>query len=280
MEQSNKLTDDQLQSLSLYLDCFKTTYRIATGKKLEEISQIIDVILDGTFTFEDVFMVYIDSVFLHEDNTIGYTWDDHMELYDYQNFFPNSNGKKIDNGAWIKFRSKNGYELHFAKPSRRKRRFNEEIEACYRKTAALLKKGTRDLESVGRTESDHDDKLAKLEEQLNILKVYQVINIKPYEVVIKRTKYKSEYYMPHQYEIVDDLDEHIKYAIGKVPGVDVKAMRDGDNEDKVFYLRSRGISEGMARIMASLNQTYFTVNMDTVFEKYNEQFSRVKLVTA
>jgi len=278
MEHSRKLTEDEIESLAIYLDCFKSAFYLQTYVKLETTDQIIDEVLKGTFTMEDVFMTHLDSAFRHEDREIEYTWEDNMEMFDYENFYPSTCGKKLENGAWIKIRNENGYEIHFAKYSNRKRRFQEEITKLHNQTISYLKKQTRILTKGSKADLNMDKKIKEIKDKIAILTVYATIGIKPYEVVIKRSKHKSEYYMPYQYEIVDDLDEHIQYAIGNVPGVEVKAMRDGDVEDKVFYLRSRGISENTARLMASLNQTYFRVNMNTVMDKYNEQFANVKLV--
>lgn len=92
MEKLNKLSEEQIEALTRYLYCFKSAYIIATGKNLETVNQIIEVINDGVFTFEDVFLVNLDDKFRYADYQVSCTWDDHMEKFDYQNFFPEDRG--------------------------------------------------------------------------------------------------------------------------------------------------------------------------------------------
>jgi hypothetical protein len=263
----NNLTQAQTESLALYLLCFKKSYYLATRKHLETVQQIIDIILDGTFTFEDVFMTYIDQK-IEFNSPEGNYWDYHMEQFEFENFFPVE--KNVHDGAWIKIRTENGFEIHYAKRTTRKRRFNEERSAQYTLIESFLRK------QISNVKKDVDvqhtsPKVEKMKEKADMLATYELINLKPYEVFIKRSKSKTEYYMPYQYEIVDDINDFTESCMQGVVGVDIKSMGNSDNEEAVFYLRTRGISEGMARIMASLRQSYFTVDMKLAMNEYNRQ---------
>jgi hypothetical protein len=275
MENINKLTEDQLESLHLYLECFKTAYLIQTGKRLETTSQIIECIQGNIFTFDDVFFTYIDNKL--QFSQVSECWDDHMEKFDVENYFPTD--KQVHSGAWIKIITEDGYEIHYAKKSIRKRRFNEEYASLANQITAMLRRGIKEMQNMSHACSIDDEKISELREKLNIISVYNEIGLAPYEVVIKRSKHKSEYYLPYQYTIVNDIDDHIKYVTNKVTGVTTKSRGTSEDEDKVFYLRSRGISEDMARLLASLNQTYFKVNMTQAMDEYNRQWSEtVKII--
>jgi len=273
-----ELTQSELESLSIYLATFKKSFYFATGKNLNTTQEIIDEVLKGTFTLEDMFYVHMDSV-LDNGSKESYTWEDYMEEFQYENYFPGE--KHVRDGAWIQIRTEQGYEVHYAKTARRKRRFGEEITAKYSKIINLTKRLTRDLTSIeapSKSKDKKDLKVAVINKEIDKLQVYQSIDMKLYEVVIKRTKNKTEYYLPYQYEIVEDLDELTAAVMDGVPGIEVKTRPQGDMEDKVFYLRSRGIPEDLARLMAGLNQTYFKVNIELMLEIYNRAFSKIVLV--
>jgi len=235
-------------------------------------------------------MTYIDYK-LGVLNENEHYWDDHMEMFDYENYFPRE--KKVNDGCWIKIRTKNGYEVHYAKQSIRKRRFNEELSLALKKLNRTISKTTNNLKSdiseikkIGnlafqnKTKSDtkNTEKLNYLKDKVSMLSVYLEIGLKPYEVFINRNKSKKEYYMPYQYELVDDIEDLSNACISKLTGVNIKAISNTVNEEAVFYLRSRGISEAMAILMASLKQSYFTVNTDDMITEYNKFIKNVVFV--
>ena len=263
-----KLTQDQIESIVLYLRCFRNGYYSATGKKLETAEQIIDLIRSKEFTFEDVFMTYIDQQL--DDHNPDYYWDDHMEQFACENFFPGE-AKNVGDGMWIKVRTDNGFQLHYAKRSIRRRRFEEEYTALSTKMIAMARKQVRNVEQ-SKDNTVLDKKTKIIHDKLNMLKIYAHIGLKPYEVVAKISKSKSVYFMPYQYEIVDDINEFIEGCMNSIVGINIKATGKSDNEEAVFYLRSRGISEGMARIMTSLKHSYFDVDMKLMMDEYNRQW--------
>ena len=44
-----KISSDLMETLALYVNCFRRSYYLATSKKLETVEQIIDVIKQGVF---------------------------------------------------------------------------------------------------------------------------------------------------------------------------------------------------------------------------------------
>ena len=267
-----KYSNEELEILKNGLTVYAHAYICRTGKKLTTVEQIIDAINEGIFTCEDVYFSHIDDV-LRNNEQESIFWEDNMELFDYQNYF--AHDKDVADGSWIKIRTANGFEVHYAKRSIRKRRFNEELTAEYKKLNKLMSKQINVIKSDVKTDAPInkvlDEKIKKQRDKILMLRVYTLIGFKPYEVAIKRTKTKSEYYLPYQYEIVDDISDFTDGYINSIVGLDLKARTGEDNEDKVFYLRSRGIGEGMARLMASLNQSYFIINLDAMIDEYNKQ---------
>ena len=116
-------------------------------------------------------------------------------------------------------------------------------------------------------------KIDNLQKQLVELAVRMLIELKPYEIKISRTKSQIEYYLPYQYEIVDNIEMYSNAYIATTTGLSIKSLYTSENNDAVFYLRSRGISERTARIMAAFKQTYFKVNMDEAINEYNKSFT-------
>ena len=282
----NGLTKEQTESLVLYLQCFKSAYRFATGKDLKTVEQIIDLILEGKFTFDDVFDTYLDTCLNFKlDNKEGEFFDMNMEMFMCENYFPPKE-KQVNEGAWIKIRTENGFEVHYAKKTNRKRRFNEEYEKIYDKLTCSFKQTIKGLSDFNNTKKVEEvlsptkkEKQKKLRDILSELIIREIIGIKPYEIKINRTKSKTEYFLPYQYEIIDDVEEFSNAYVAEVPGVSVKRLFTSENKDIVFYLTSRGISKKTAEMLASLKQTYFKVNMEEAMKAYNDYFKAcVKIV--
>lgn len=285
MENKTELTKDQLEYLTQYFLCVKKAYYIQFSKTLETVDQIIDVIKSGEFTFDDVFATYLDGRLDHLDTKAQYYYDDNMQMFDCENYFPPTS-KRVEEGAWIKIRTENGYEVHFAKKSNRKRRFEEEHIAVQKKLIRLMNRQMKDIQDVNKKVKDVvtdkvKSKQKALEDKLLELEVMDAIELKPYEVKIMRTKSVAEYYLPYQYELVTDIDEISNAYIQSLPGISMKALYSSQNKDAVFYLQSRGISKKVAEMMAALKQTYFIVNIVEMSNVYNDILKeRVQFVEA
>jgi len=276
MEKTPKLTKERIEYIKTYLLVFAKAFSFVTGKKLETLEQLVSAIEKDEITFDDVFEEFLERCFktnMGEDKE-EYFWEDNMELFGRQNYFPD-NSKQIGEGAWIKIRNENGFEIHYAKKANRKRRYNEEYEAICKKIVRLYKKDISDLQDMN-TNIDEvltpakEKKKKELENKKLELGVRIILNSLPvYEVKVMRTKSVAEYYLPSQYEIINDIDEYANAYIAKVPSLKIKTLYTSQNKDAVFYLQSRGITKEVAEMMAALKQTYFTFNMKEGIETYN-----------
>jgi len=242
---------------------FALAYLLETGKKLETVEQAVDAFIEGIVTLEDMFHARLDHIFIHAPYDIQCTWEDHMKKFDFENYFPFE--KRLpEGGAWIKLRTDNGYQLHNAKVSSRKRRLNEEIDKIKLSLSKELKK-------------DHDtinlEKMNHLKNEMLILSTYRTIALPLYEIRYNRTKTKVEYINPYQYEICSDEDlQLILNAVrGRVTGVKMRNLYSAVSKDQIFYLQTRGISREEAMILANLKQCYFEVDIVGMTEEYNRQ---------
>jgi hypothetical protein len=205
-------------------------------------------------------------------------WDDNMELFGVENYFPDENNKRVNDGQWIKIRTQHGYEVHYAKKSSRKLRYGEQLSTVCNKLQTLMNGEIKKLmdkkTTLAQIEVDENQtKFKKLKDKKAELSIRIALNLPLYEVRIQRSRSKVEYYLPYQYEIVNDIEELTEYYMGKVTGVEIKPIYTAENYDKVHYLMSRGISRRMAEIMATLNQSYFSVNMTQALDEYNKQWT-------
>jgi len=284
MENTNAISKERLEYLKLYLTVFAKAFRFVTSKKLETLDQLIDAIQKDKITFDDVFGEFVERCFKTNFGTDDEErfWDDNMKMFDRENYFPDNN-KQLGEGAWIKIRTENGFEIHYAKKANRKRRYEEEYQALSKKIMKLYKKDIVDLEdtelNVQKMEEilspANEIKKEKLKQQHLELGVRIILNSLPvYEVKIMRTKSVAEYYLPYQYEIVDNIEEFSDAYINSVPGVKIKSLYTSQNKDAIFYLQSRGIRKEVAQMMAALKQTYFTVNMEVAITEYGKIFNK------
>lgn len=287
---TTKLTRKQLEHLALYFMLMKNTYYFMTNKKLNTAEEILELIESDTITFEDIFDVYFEDRFTkYGDDEDERYWEDNMHKFTYENYFPQSN-KNVEDGAWIKIRNENGFEIHYAKKSSRKRRYDEEYERIVQQILMTRNKSIKRLtaelagsdpilpENVDLTKSQND-KIDALNDEMKELSIRTVIGLPVYEVKINRTKSKTEYYLPYQYELVTDINEFADGYVNGLPGVNAKMLYTAQNKDAVFYLQSRGISKKNAEMLAALQQTYFTVNMHEAMQAYDSMLKeRIKFV--
>lgn len=281
-ELKNTLTKEQLEYITEYLLMFKHAYFHITHKKLETADELINLVMSDEITFEDVFMAHTDIQFdINGDSQDEEFWERNMEAFMYENYYPDEH-KKVNEGAWIKIRNKNGFEVHYAKKAGRKRRYSEEYAELMRKYQRLMEKTIDNLSSVisieneltsdelkTRTKSDNK-KIDSVFSRIKELSVRMVIDLPVYEVKINRTKHVTEYYMPYQYELVHDIEEFSDAYVQNIPGVTIKSLYTSQNADAVFYLQSRGISKKVAEMMAALKQTYFSVDMSVAMKAYHD----------
>jgi len=260
-------------------EVFKLIFKDRTGKKLETLEQVVDAISSGLITPRDLFeesMNALKWVRTKEDGSSCYEledyWLDNIDLFDYDTFFPPVEKQVNNGGAWVKIKTENGYQIHLARKATRKHNFNEEVMSSFKSI----------LRGVKKSDSSEKGKAAlKLKEEASIRRqVFRLIGRQPYELWYWRTKTQKAYVSPSEYEMID-INEYIDYVQDKtLNGVlTVRSLFTSNNKEKVFYLKSRGISEDVAKIFANLHQCYFDMNITKGLEIYNKSISkRIKLV--
>jgi len=255
---------ETLKSLNSFVhsECFKdffTLYHQKTGLFLKTIEQLIDAIANKTITPQDLFEERFNG-FEFSEQEEDY-WLNNLSLFDYDVYFPPLE-KQAQSGVWIKVRNKNGYQVHFAKKASRKIRFIDNTVELLREFNEFLSK----LDTVDNPGCEaKSDAILKSE-------VRRKIGLQPYELWYWRTKTQKAYDTPSEYEVVD-VQELIESVQDKsLKGiVSTRSLFTSQNKDKIYYLRSRGVSENVAKIMANLNQCYFVVNIAEGMEQLNQQ---------
>lgn len=271
----SKLSKKEIEHLKLYLLLFQKAYYLASGKTLTDVNQLIDLIKGGTFTFEDCFDVFVGSRTENLSDELEDFLLDNLDAFSSENYFGGGE-KNVGTGAWIKIRTENGFELHYAKRSTRKIRLNEVLDKENTRVNKILAKVTK---SISSGEINNELEKLKNNNKLREAQLRYYIGLIPYEVRIRRSKTKTEYYLPYQYEMVTDIDEFADAYKNNTPFLEMKTLFTNENKEAIFYLQSRGISKKVAQILASLNQSYFTFDMVGGMEFLNNQFkSKIVLV--
>ncbi len=257
------LSDDEV--IEIYKK-YAWLYKLNTGKALSDTT-IAEAMKE--FTYEDMFMEYINQVSKEWSENESIYWDDNMIKFDVVNYFV-PDEKIITDKTWIKLRTENGYEVHLASRSMRKRRWDELLLTLYKKGSTINKIILKRLASGITNNEKFEAKHLEIQNQIHELKIRKSINIKPYELKIRRTKTKFEYLLPYQYELFD-VEETVDYFIQGVKQITIKSFFNSDNNDKIFYLRTRGIPEKIAIVLSSLKDCYFKVDIGSMLDEYNQQ---------
>lgn len=241
------------------LPSLKKFYYLATKEKLSVASQITSLLeSDSRYDFDDVWGNYLDDVLDDITEEQSEYFDYNIERFDSEVYFP-SDSKILPNGAWVKIRTTTGFEVHFAKKSHIKRRWEELIQK-------ELTSVERFLSAKGSVKSG--ERLNRIDE----LMIRKKIGLQPYEIYVAKTKSSKKYFLTNEYEIIDDVETFAEAYIQGTVGVSSKKIYTSQNKDAVFYLQSRGIPKKVAEVMASLKQMYFTVNMNEAITEYNRQW--------
>lgn len=264
MEKYHKtLSNDQF--LIIY-EKYAWLYRLNTGKKLSDTT-VEEAFKE--FTFEDMFMEYVNQISKDWSEAENIYWDENMEKFDVINYFV-PDEKILIEKMWIKVKTETGYELHLASRSLRKRRWNELLVNLYRKGSSINKQILKRIDA-GFTDNERlDSKNLEIQNQIHELNIRVSIYISPYEVKIRRTKTQYEYLLPYQYEIVD-IEETVDYFLKGIKQITIKSFFNSDNNEKIFYLRTRGIPEKIAIVLSSLKDCYFKVDIESMLKEYNQQ---------
>ena len=183
-------------------------------------------------------------------------------IFDYQNFFPKE--KSVEEGKWIKVPTDIGFNIYYAKSSTKK--LNE----------TLINRKIKSLQKKLNAETNLDKQLKFTEDLMNLAKeavTASLLEIFAYDLKyakIKISKSKSEFLLPYQYEIINsDIEEYIAAICDEQnsDAVKFKHIFSSDNEDQIFYIRSRGISKETAILMADLKNAYFIVDTQALLNE-------------
>jgi hypothetical protein len=215
-------------------------YRLNTGKSLSNTT-ISEALKE--FTFDDMFMEYINQVSVLWSESESIYWDDNMDKFDVVNYFV-PDEKLITEKTWIKVPTENGYEIHLASRSTRKRRWDELLTNLYKKSTTINKQIVKRLQAGLVDNENLKAKDLEIQNQILEFKIRKSIHVKPYEVKIRRSKTVYEYLLPYQYELFD-VEETV----------------------------TRGIPEKIAIVLSSLKDCYFKVDIAGMLQEYNQQIS-------
>jgi hypothetical protein len=180
-----------------------------------------------------------------------------------QNFFPHLVGKDVDSGSWVKVKSDVGYNVYWAKKSSKRL----SVEMLQRK-----------LNDINRNSKNADLKVLKGKiETLELIKkekdLFSYLLTLPFEiqfVKILKGKNNFDYILPSGFEMVEDVTIYTDVLSDAMNGGAVKAKEHftSEDEDKIFYLQSRGISREIAVIMVKLQHCHFIIDTNKLFANW------------
>jgi hypothetical protein len=225
-----------------------------------------------TLLSEESFYEIMDAAY-----TEGIDLDD--ELFEFNNFYPEDD-KLIHDGAWIMVYYDKYYHVYYAKKANRKYNpFNiKKRLKSLRKDHNILAteintakdRSLSDIKKLGTKLKTIYKKIEETQLELNAISIFETYDIEPYYVKVQLTKSKYEYYLPSEYKKVSDINLYINAVRNKqnINSVKFIQLYDTKNEDKIFYLRSRGIPEAEAKMLVNLTNGYFKVNVNALFSEY------------
>lgn len=257
-QQTREIAENLLTFVNSYsFKNFCALYYSKTQQKLESLEQLLDAVASKLVTPEELFEEHFNHVdFTQEEEDF---WLSNLKLFEYENYFPPVE-KQINHGTWVKVRTENGYQVHFAKRAQRKMNFSESATNDLKSLLKTLENFTSSKEVVSKKET------ASLKSR-----VLKAIGLQPYEVWYWKTKTQKAYLTPAEYEVVD-VEEYVDFAQQKSLKnvVVLRLLYTAENKEKMFYLRSRGLNKERAKFYANMNQCYFEVNMKQALKEYSE----------
>lgn len=219
---------------------------------------------------EEYFSSYIDEKY--PINSHDTCIDGFEDYFQFQNFHPYFVGKNVDSGAWVKVKTDVGYNIYWAKNAPKKRMSAKQLTMQLRKAQLLLTNSKKII--------NNDDSLNKLDKSKAILNDIEIatlinempVNLKYVKIMITRTK--SEFLLPYQYEVVNDIFLYTNVINDKMNkgSVKYKSLFTSKDEDQIFYLQSRGIDRDTAVLMCKLQQIYFVVDVQKLFNNWMQPF--------
>lgn len=209
---------------------------------------------------EEIFYNHLDSLFTNQD----FDNDKINGVFQLQNFFPYFYDKDVKDGAWIKIKTDMGYNVYWAKNCNKK--MSPELQ---RRKLNRLK--IKDGPNLNLNQLDIQlEKISKKADLITDAQIAEMENIMPTRIkYVKylRTRTQWEYILPYQYELIYDIQLYVDAVKNKAnkKSVNYKMLFTSNDHNQVFYLRSRGISKDEAVMMCKLQQCYFIVNVQELF---------------
>lgn len=225
----------------------------------------------------EYFCDYLSLIYEEVDLDFDYADD----IFQLQNFVPSFYNKEVSHNRWIKVPTENGFNVYYAKGSKK----YMSLEVIERQLERLHSKNCRKSSRLNKKYKDKDLTLFEIHEALGkskamkeefanekFLRDQQIVAtlLKEFPldlqyVKIQKTKTTFEYLLPYQYEVVDDESIMMYMECIEDPmnneSVKYKAFFDQDDEDKIFYMTTRGIPRDKAIMMAKLESCRFEINM-------------------
>jgi hypothetical protein len=216
------------------------------------IASWTEQVVDGIFDeIEEHFFDYFDLTTNHDDFDAD-TFEKYVQV---QNYFPHLVGKDVGSGSWVKVKTDIGYNVYWAKKSNKRL----SVEMLQRKLNGMTKINKNDDSKILK------GKIEELECIKNEIDLFSYLLTLPFEiqfVKILKGKNNFDYILPSDFEMVEDVTIYMDALSDGMNGGAVKAKEHftSEDEDKVFYLQSRGISREIAVMMVKLQHCHFILD--------------------
>lgn len=217
---------------------------------------------------EQLFCLKLDEIF----GVITPDLDAFDDVFTLENFFPWFTNKDVGDGAWIKVKTDEGYRIYYAKNSSKlmSKEVNErKLKRAKDKFYKLSDPTTQSIDEIELSLKQID----KVKELTDKILLAEYVNLMPTNlryVKFLKTKSQWEYLLPYEYELVSDIQLYVDAVLdnNNKSAVKYKQLFTKQDEDQVFYLRSRGIPKDVAIMMCRLQQCYFEVNIESLFKEW------------
>jgi hypothetical protein len=267
---------------------------------MKNIKDILEEIKAGTSIEDIVNMLKISGGIVRSEKPAIASEDEYAELLDknfsrrignveelddldepfwaYENFFPNNeySNKSVEGGAWIKVKTEHGYNVYYAKRTKKQfnktniqRKFNKQTKQVEKllNTAQMTMDNKEALATLDKGQAKIDDNNS-LSLELMRAEMLEQLGLEPYCVKYRVSKSKWKTATPIEYELVNDIEAYVQVVteMGKSEAVTYKTIFSAVDEDVIFYLQSRGISRDSAIMLSKLKDCYFICNVGKIFE--------------
>jgi len=208
---------------------------------------------------EEHFFDYFDLTTNHDDFD-----DDTFEKYvQVQNFFPHLVGKDVGSGSWVKVKTDIGYNVYWAKKSSKRL----SVEMLQRKLNGMTKNNKNDNLEILKGKIEE---LKGVKKEIDLFSYLLTLPFEIQSVKILKGKNNFDYILPSDFEMVEDVTIYTDAILDGMNGSAVKTKEHftSADEDKVFYLQSRGISKEIAVMMVKLQHCHFILDSQKLLKNW------------